>query len=123
MFALPHQKTVIAASRLFRKIAACCWAVFVHATVSLFLIEEDAHAFVDGVFAMPQHARLVFFFVLAEFLFGLFVRQAEPFGQSLDVAFVNPDPVVRTTVTGTFCTVVFQLRFFRSFGAVRLQNG
>lgn len=123
MFAFPFQKAVIATSCFFGEIAANCRAMFIYAAVSLFLIEEDAHAFVDVIFAMSQHARLVILLVLAEFLFSLFVRQAEPFGQSLYVAFVNPDPVVRTTVTGTFGTVVFQFRFFRCLGAVRLQNG
>lgn len=80
MFALPHQKVVVAAGRLFGKIAASRRAMFVHGAVPFFLVEEHAHAFVNVVFVMPEHARLVFLFVLGEFLFGLFVSQAEPFG-------------------------------------------
>ncbi len=102
MAAFPRQKGVIAASRFFRKITASRGAMFVHGAVPLFLVKKHAHAFEDMIFAMPQHARLVIFFVLGEFLFGLFVRQAEALGQSLYVAFVDSDPVVRTAIPRTF---------------------
>lgn len=102
MLALPHQKVVVPASRLFRKISASRRAMFVHSAVTFFLIEEHAHAFEDVIFAMPQHARLVFLFVLGEFLFGLFVSQAEAFGQPLNVALVDSDPVIRAAIAGTF---------------------
>ena len=76
--------------------------MFVHGAVPVFLVKEHAHAFEDMIFAMPQHARLIRLFVLGEFRFGLFVRQAEAFGQSLYVAFVDSDPVIRTAIPGTF---------------------
>ena len=102
MLALPHQKTIVPAGRFFGKISASCRAVFIHGAVPVFLVEEHAHAFEDMIFAMPQHARFVFLFVLGEFLFGLFVRQAEPFGQSLYIALVDSDPVIRTAISRTF---------------------
>mgnify|MGYP003395495261 CR=1 FL=1 len=123
MLALPLQKVVVAAESLFREITADRWAMFVDGAVPFFLIEKHAGAFVDVIFAMPQHASLVFFFVLREFLFGLFVSQVEPFGQPLNVAFVDSDPVIRTTIAGAFGAIVFQLRFFRRLVPVRLQNG
>ncbi len=94
MLALPGQKVVVTARGFFWKIATSRWAMFVNAAVAFFLIEKHAGAFVNTVFSMSQHASLVFFFVLGEFLFGLLIRQAEAFGQSLYVAFVDSDPVV-----------------------------
>lgn len=122
MSAFPGQKGVIAASRFFRKIAAGRGAMFVHGAVPIFLIEEHAHAFEDMIFAMPQHARLVRLFVFGEFRFGLFVRQAEAFGQPLYVPFVDPDPVVRTTIPRAFCAVVPQARLSNLFCSVCLKN-
>lgn len=102
MLALPHQKIVVPASCLFRKFAAGGRAMFVDSAVPFFLVEEHAHAFEDVIFSMPQHARLVFLFVFRKFLFGLFKCQAEAFGQPQNVAFVDPNPIVRTAIPWTF---------------------
>lgn len=96
--------------------------MFVDCAIPFFLIKKHAGAFEDVVLVMSQHASLVIFFVLGEFLFGLFVSQVESFGQPLDVAFIDPDPVVRTTVTGTFGAVVPQARLFRFVDPIRLKN-
>lgn len=97
--------------------------MFINTAVSFFLVEKHAGAFEDVIFAMSQHASLVFFLVLREFLFGLFVSQIEPFGQPLYVAFIDSDPVIRTTIARAFGAVVFQFKFFRRLVPVRLQNG
>ncbi len=120
MLALPFQKTVVTASRLFGELTAESRATFVNRAVPIFLIEKDASAFENVIFAMLQYASLVILFVLREFLFGLFVSQAEVFGQSLNVAFVDSDPVVRTAITRTFGAVVFQPRLFRCRVPIRL---
>lgn len=122
MLALPHQKIVVPARRLFGKIATRRRTMFIHGAVPVFLIEKHAHAFEDVIFAMPQHARLVRLFVLGEFRFGLFEGQAEAFGQPFDVAFVDANPVIRTTITGTFGTVITQPRLFRFFGSIGLKH-
>ena len=123
MLALPQQKAVITAGGFFRESTADRRATFVNAAVPFLFVEKQASAFVHVVFAMPHHASLVIFFVLGEFLFGLFVSQTEMFGQPLDVALGDSDPVIRTTIAWAFGAIVFQLRFFFRLRAVRLQNG
>lgn len=94
MFAFPHQKIVVTATVLFRKIATGRRAMFVDSAVSFFLVKKHAGGFENVILTMPEYASLVFLFILGKFLFGLFVCQAESFGQALDITFCDSDPIV-----------------------------
>src|SRR5262245_43479452 len=102
VLALPRQEIVVTTTCLFGESAASRGAALVDRAVPLRRMEKLAGAFEYVVSTVAQDSIPVAFDELSEFSLGLFVTQLETPGQSLDVAFRDQDPIIRTTISRTF---------------------